>query len=144
MATTRELMNKVLRGLRQEPIATSTDELTDSYELLILQFLNEAKEELEEEWDWYALRNTVTVTLSNGTSDYDLTTSGSVASVSTNDRTRLLYEKGRTVGPSVESSARTSSSFAQAWDITDSTEYRLTEVSVEYIERLHISDSDET
>ena len=47
--TTRELINKVLRGLRQFGliIPSSTTSTTDDYLLMILQFVNEAKEEVE-------------------------------------------------------------------------------------------------
>lgn len=142
MATCREILNKVLRGLRQEPIATGTTSTTDTYELLLLQFVNEAKEEIEEAWDWYALRQTITVTLSAGVSEYDLTVAGA-ADVDTNERTRLLYDKGRAYGGSSETSARGSASTPQVFDVTDSTEYRLIEAPYERIERLHMTDNDE-
>ena len=70
MATTRVLMNKVLRGIRQFSliIGSSTTSTTDDYLLMILQFVNEAKEEIEEAgWPWQALRKTVTVTIAAST-----------------------------------------------------------------------------
>lgn len=145
MATTRQLMNKVLRGLRQNGliIASGTTSTTDDYLLLILQFVNEAKEEIEEAgWAWRALRKTVTVTLAAGTVEYDLTIAGA-ADVDTNDRSRLLYENVTMHGAN-ESFYNSASSSPQVFDVTDNDEYRLTERTQEHIERLHFTDEDET
>ena len=143
--TTRELMNKVLRGIRQYGLilASGTTSTTDDYLLMILQFVNEAKEEVEESgWAWQALRKTITVTLAAGTVEYDLTIAGA-ADVDTNDRARLLYENVSAYG-SNESFYTANASLPQVFDVTDSAEYRLTELTQEKIERLHFTDSDET
>lgn len=143
MATTNDLMNKVLTGLRQfslklDPATIST---TDDYLLMILQFVNEAKEEIEESgWSWRALRKTVTVTLAPSTVEYDLTIAGA-ADVDTNDRSRLLYENNATGS---ESFYQSSMSKPQCFDVTDSDEFRLTEITQEKMERRHFTDSDET
>jgi hypothetical protein len=145
MATTREVMNKVLRGLRQYSLilGTGVTSTTDDYLLMILQFVNEAKEEIEEAgWSWHALRQTVTLTLSSGTADYDLTIAGA-ADVDTNDRTRLLYETLSVFGTS-EGFYTSMSSQPQVFDVTTSSENRLTEVTLERMERMHFQDSDET
>jgi len=140
MATTQSLLNKVLIGLRQSQIAdTST---TDAYELLLLQFLNNAKEEVEESWDWYALRATVTVTLAQGTSEYTLTSAGD-ADVDTTERSKLLYEKSQALAGGFESTTRGFGAQPQVWDVTNSSEQRMTEVSQEQMERLHFTDDDE-
>lgn len=142
MATTTDLVNKVLRGLRQFGLIldTSATSTTDDYLLMILQFVNEAKEEVEESgWSWRALRKTVTATIAAGTVEYDLTIAGA-ADIDTNDRTRLLYES---VSGS-ESFTQTTSSMPQAYDVTDSSEYRLTEITQERMERLHFTDDNET
>lgn len=144
MSTALALLNNVLRGLRRDVVtATST---TNSYHLLLLQFLNSAKEELEDSWDWHALRQTVTLTISSGTSDYALTEAGP-ADVDVTPRSRLLYEKPQQPGAvygETETSTFTYGSLPQVFDTTDSTEYRLTELSPEQMERLHFTDSDET
>ena len=140
--TTRELLNKVLRGLRQFSlvIASGTASTTDEYLLMILQFINEAKEEVEESgWPWQALRQTVTVTLAASTVEYDLTIAGA-ADVDTNDRSRLLYEN--VTGS--ENFRLTDTAQPQCWDVTDSDESRLTEVSQEKMERYHLTDNDDT
>jgi hypothetical protein len=143
--TTRDLINKVLRGIRQFGlILTSSDSsTTDEYLLMILQFLNEAKEEIEEAgWSWQALRQTVTVTLAQGTTEYDITIAGA-ADVDTNDRTRLLYENVTYGGGGgSEGFFASTSSKPMVFDVTDAAEYRLTERTQEYIERMHFTDDD--
>lgn len=145
MATTRDLINKTLRGLRQFGliIDSGTSDTTDDYLLMILQFVNEAKEEIEEAgWAWQALRQTVTVTISASTVEYDLTSAGA-ADVDTNDRTRLLYEtvneNGRSEGFRIGQSSR-----PQVFDVTDSSEYRLKEWTQEKMERVHFTDDNES
>jgi len=145
MANTRDLTNKVLRGLRQFGliIGSSVASVTDDYLLMIIQFVNEAKEEIEEAgWPWQALRQTVTLTLASGTSEYDIETAGQ-ADVDTNDRTRLLYENVSAFGTS-EGFYNGMSSQPMVFNTTTSDEYRLTEYTQEQIERLHFTDSDET
>lgn len=136
-------MNKVLVGLRQDQLASNATETTDKYELLILQLVNEAKEEVEEAWDWMALRKTVTVTMAGGTSEYTLL-AASDSDIDTNHRSKLLYDKGRSYGyGSGEGTARGFGDQPQVFDVTDASERRLTELSWERIERLHLTDNDE-
>jgi hypothetical protein len=143
MANTRDAINKVLRGIRQFGliVGSGTSSTTDDYLLMVLQFVNEAKEEIEEcGWPWQALRQTVTVTLASAQVQYDLL-SASEADVDTNDRTRLLYENRSSGG---ETFYVSNSALPQVWDVTTSSEYRLTEVTQEKMERLHLTDNDET
>ena len=145
MATTRELVNKVLRGLRQfgMVIPSGTDTITDDYLLMILQFLNEAKAEVEEAgWPWHALRSTVTLTLTSAQVEYELTVAGD-ADVATNDRTRLLYET-TTDGVTSEGFYQSATSSPMVFDTTDSVEVRLVEKTQEQLERMHFTDQDET
>jgi len=143
MANTRDLINKTLRGIRQFGliIDSGTTSTTDDYLLMILQFVNEAKEEIEESgWAWRALRKTVTVTLAASTAEYDLTIAGA-ADVDTNDRSRLLYENN---AQGSENFYQSTMSKPQCFDVTDSSEYRLTEITQEKMERMHFTDNDET
>ena len=145
MATTRELMNRVLRGIRQFGLImdSGTTSTTDDYLLMILQFLNEAKEEIEEAgWSWQALRTTVTLTLSAATVEYDMTSAGP-ADVDTNDRTRLLYENITFMGSS-EGFFDSTSSLPMVFETSTGTEYRLREWTQEKMERTHFTDNDET
>ena len=142
MATALVLLNNVLRGLRRDVVTeTST---TNSYHLLLLQFLNLAKERIEEQWDWHAMRQTVTVTVSQGTVEYALTAAGP-ADVDVGDRARLLYERPA-LGygdASLVSTMWVEGSLPQVYDVTDATEYRLNEISPEQMEGLHLGDNDE-
>ncbi|MGI0034279.1 MAG: hypothetical protein ACRD98_00225 [Nitrososphaera sp.] len=57
--------------------------MTEStYSTLIGAFVNDAKREVEDSWDWTALRSEVTVTCVSGTTQYAL--------AGTNERTRIL------------------------------------------------------
>lgn len=144
MATTREVMNKVLRGIRQFGLimGSGVTSTTDDYLLMILQFVNEAKEEIEESgWAWQALRKTITVTLAQGTSEYDITIAGD-ADVDTNDRSRLLYENVSIFGAS-EGFYNGMSAQPMVFETSTTGEYRLGEKTQEQIERLHFTDNDE-
>jgi hypothetical protein len=68
-----DLINKVLRRLREDTVATYNQ--TD-YSLLIGEFINETKREVEDSWRWGSLRTTITVSATDGTSAYTLTGSG--------------------------------------------------------------------
>ena len=145
MSNTRDAMNKVLRGLRQFAliIGSSTTSTTDDYLLMILQFVNEAKEELEESgWPWQALRATIVLTLSSSTSTYALTAAGP-ADTDTTDRSRLLYENRNQSGVTT-GFYNGLSSLPMVFDTTTSSERRLREVTQERMESLHITDADET
>lgn len=143
--TTRELLNKVLRGLRQYSllIDSGTTEVTDDYILMLLQLINEAKEECEEVgWPWQSLRITVTFQMDAGDRVRDLTISDG-ADVDTNDRSQLLYENV-TMHGATESFRNSDRSMPQVFDVTDSSEERLIEISKERMERLHLTDADQT
>ena len=144
MATAQTLLNNVLRGLRRDIL--QTDVTTSSYHMALLQFLNVAKERIEEQWDWHSLRATVTLTVTAGVTEYALTSAGP-ADVDVNDRSRLLYERparsSDEYGSSIETSDRVSGSLPQVFDVTDSSEHRLVEISPEQMERLHLTDDNE-
>lgn len=145
MATTRDLINNVLRGLRQFGLLIDSGDTstTDNYVRMILQLVNEAKEEIEETgWPWQALRQTVTVTLASSQVQYDILSTGE-ADVDTNDRTRLLYENTNDGGTS-EGFRMGSSARPQVFNTTTSEEYRLYEVTQEKMERWHFTDDNET
>lgn len=79
-----ELVNRVLRGLRQDQVAAVTGE----YPLLIGQLVNEAKQDLEDLGPWDALRQTFDISLADAEFDSVLT--------GTNPRSYLEY---RSAGP---------------------------------------------
>jgi len=65
-----QLVNGVLRRLRENEVATVQ---ADSYSKLIGDIVNDAKDLVESAWDWSALRTTLAINTSSGTSNYSLT-----------------------------------------------------------------------
>ena len=71
----RTIINKVLRRLREETITAEwigalPDSDADDYQKLIGDFVNEAKQIVEDAWSWSFLRSLQTVTTSAGTATY--------------------------------------------------------------------------
>ena len=71
--TYKELVNNVLRRLRERAVGT-VDE--NSYSTLVGIFVNEAKSEIENAWDWSALRTTLTLTTQADIFNYELNGTG--------------------------------------------------------------------
>lgn len=78
-ATFLTLVNDVLKRLR-EPVCTATEDT--AYSSLIALFVNEAKREVEDAWQWSALRSTIDVTMVIGQRNYTVT--------GTSNRTKFL------------------------------------------------------
>jgi len=74
MATWLESVNSVQKRLRETQTASVT---TTAYSTLIGEFVNQAKREVEDAWNWSFLRQNINVTTANGTSQYTLTGSSS-------------------------------------------------------------------
>lgn len=74
MITYLQAVNRVLQKLRQNQVTSLSG--ADSYTSLIAALVNEAKEEVEQAWDWNCLNTTITISTIAGTSDYSLTGSG--------------------------------------------------------------------
>ena len=68
-----EIVNKVLRRLREDTVSTVNQ---NTYSALVGEFVNDAKRLVEDSWDWSALRTTLTVTTSPDIFNYVLTGSG--------------------------------------------------------------------
>lgn len=74
MATTYlQAVNQVQRRLRESTTVAVT---TDSYSTLLGIWVNEAKREVEDAWNWNCLRQSITITTINGTPNYQLTNVG--------------------------------------------------------------------
>mgnify|MGYP006908337389 CR=1 FL=1 len=67
------LINNVLKRLRE---STVVDADSTTYSSLIGMFVNDAKQEVEQSWNWSALRTTLSATTSAGVFAYELTGSG--------------------------------------------------------------------
>lgn len=68
-----QLVNEVLARLREDSVASVS---TSDYSTLIGYFVNDAKRQVEDAWDWTCLSTTISVSTSNGTSNYTVTGSG--------------------------------------------------------------------
>jgi len=71
----RSIINKVLRRLREDTVAADwigdlADSDADDYQKLIGDFVNEAKQIVEDAWSWSFLRSLQTVTTSASTATY--------------------------------------------------------------------------
>ncbi len=64
--TAQALINRVLTSLRQSSGAISATPITDPYQLLLLEFFNQIKQEVEDATNWRALYQTITVTIPQG------------------------------------------------------------------------------
>lgn len=68
-----DLVNNVLVRLREDEVVSVTD---NSYSKLIGKFVNDAKRQVEDAWNWNALRSTLTITTVASTFNYELNGSG--------------------------------------------------------------------
>lgn len=68
-----ELVNDVLARLREQQVTTVA--LTN-YSALIGRFVNDAKRQIEDAYDWNALGREITITTASGTYEYSLTGAG--------------------------------------------------------------------
>lgn len=64
-----EMVNKVLRRLREREVSSVSQ---SSYSKLIGDFVNDAKKEVEDAWQWSALRTTLTLSTVANTFNYEL------------------------------------------------------------------------
>jgi hypothetical protein len=73
-----ELVNNVLKRLRERTVNSVSE---STYSELIGVLVNDAKAEIENAWNWSALRNTLTLTTSSGIFNYELNGTGNNFSV---------------------------------------------------------------
>lgn len=66
-----DIVNKVLRRLREREVTSVS---STAYSKLIGDFVNDAKREVENAWEWSALRTTLTLTSSANMFNYELQT----------------------------------------------------------------------
>lgn len=70
MATWLSIVNDLQKRLRESQSATVE---TNDYSTLLGALVNQAKREVEDAWDWHALRTVLSFTTSNGTATYAIT-----------------------------------------------------------------------
>jgi hypothetical protein len=68
-----ELVNDVLIRLRETTVSTVSE---TTYSALVGKFVNDAKRQIEDSYNWNVLGQTITVTTTSGTSSYSLTGAG--------------------------------------------------------------------
>lgn len=73
-----DLVNNVLRRLREDTVASVGQ---NDYSLMVGDIVNDAKRQVEDSWDWSALRTTFTVPTVQSTSTYSLTGTGNRATI---------------------------------------------------------------
>jgi hypothetical protein len=90
MATYLECVNEVLSRLRESSVASVT---TSAYSTLIGRYVNDAKRQVEDAWDWTVLATTITIPTVAAQSTYTVTGSGirqrGIAVNDATNRTRL-------------------------------------------------------
>jgi hypothetical protein len=96
-----QIINSVLRRLREDTISAdwSSDLIGSTgptdYQVMIGDFINEVKREVEDAWNWTSLRRTETVSTVNGTRSYNLS--------STTQRSRILSVQEQSQGGTLQS-----------------------------------------
>lgn len=76
--TYKDLVNNVLKRLRERQVTTVSE---NTYSDLIGVLVNDAKTEVENAWNWSALRQTLTLTTTSGVFNYELNGTGNNFSV---------------------------------------------------------------
>ena len=86
------LVNNVLRRLREDEVTSVSDSV---YATMIGDIVNDAKRQVEDAWNWTALRTTITVPTVASTQTYSLTDSAHRASITdaTNDTSNWWMRK---------------------------------------------------
>lgn len=85
-----ELVNAVLRKLREDEVTTVAE---SPYSTMIGDIVNDAKQLVEDSWDWTSLRDSHTITTVSGTFVYSLT--------DFTPRSKVLYANNETENMSV-------------------------------------------
>ena len=73
-----QIVNNVLKRLRERTVSSVEE---NTYSSLIGILVNDAKREVEDAWDWSALRATLSATTSSGIFNYELNGSGNRATI---------------------------------------------------------------
>lgn len=83
-----QLCNEVLQRLRESTVSSVS---STAYSTLIGHFINDAKRQVEDAWNWDALSTTISITTAPGTSNYTIVGSGRrQKDVSVNDTTNRV------------------------------------------------------
>ena len=115
--TALQVLNEVGKNLRRSSGSTYTSITQDQNAVFLMQAINEAKRQVEDElldWDWPGLRTQVTFDSVALQAEYDLS-DALVATPVTTDRSRVVYDQAGRL---------------QVWDVTEAgANYRLCETT---------------
>jgi hypothetical protein len=127
MTTWLQATNEVLSRLRESTVASVS---TSAYSTLIGRFVNDAKRQVEDAWNWDALATTVTLNTVGGTSNYTVTGSGiRQRDVVVNDTTNLVQLRNVPIQWILDqqqlSTVPTGNPIYYAWNGTDGTDNKV-------------------
>jgi hypothetical protein len=127
MTTWLEATNEVLARLRESSVASVT---TSPYSTLIGHYVNDAKRQVEDAWNWNVLSTTITVPTVGGTSTYTVTGSGTrQRDVTVNNVTSRYPLKNVPINWITDQQQLTTANNGQpcyfAWNGTDGTDSKL-------------------
>ena len=127
MSTYLQLVNETLSRLRENQVSTVTE---SAYSTLIGHFVNDAKRQVEDAWNWDALSTTITLNTVASTTNYTVTGSGiRQRDVTINDST----SQGRVLNVPIQwiidqqqlSTVQSGSPCYYAWNGTDGTDSKI-------------------
>lgn len=127
MTTYLQAVNETLSRLRESSVATTT---TNAYSTLIGRFINDAKRQVEDAWEWDCLSTTIPVTTSANTSTYTVTGSGiRQRGVTVNDSTNKVQLQNVPIQWILDqqqlSTVTTGTPSYYAWNGTDGTDSKV-------------------
>ena len=124
-----EAVNEVLARLRESSVSTISQ---TAYSTLIGHFVNDAKRQVEDAWDWEVQNTSISINTVGGTSGYTLTGSGTkqkciTANVTTTGRQGRLRPVSQTFIQDQQQLTTTTNSVPcyYAWDGNDGTDSKI-------------------
>ena len=127
MTTLLGAVNETLTRLRENQVSTYTE---TTYSTLIAHFVNDAKRQVEDAWNWDALSTTITLNTVAGTTNYVVTGSGiRQRDVTINDSTNLSKLQNVPIQWIIDqqqlSTVQTGHPTYYAWNGTDGTDSKI-------------------
>ena len=128
MTTLLQAVNETLTRLRENQVSTYTE---TAYSTLIAHYVNDAKRQVEDAWNWDALSNIYVESTSSGVPQYTVTGSGiRQRDVTVNDITNQNKLKNVPIQWILDqqqlSTTQTGNPAYYAWDGTDGTDSKVT------------------
>ena len=134
MATRKELVNEVLRRLREPELGAASTIASSTYATMVASFLNDVKQECEDAWNWGQLRETVEFDTVASTSLYSLplttvrTKLLSMWNTTQNSRMRHVTEDYYNKSTLIGTQSNAGPSFYRDRGINAATEYKQVEL----------------